>query len=155
VSDFGPAPVEPTTDGSSASPATTTEHKVAPSPKGPTTKKARAPKHAVTAAAVGRRALGLVNYRWRRLGYRLVFAPGRVGIRAKTDIARRTITIYVRTTDTPQRIAHDIAHELGHALRRALPAGSQPARVPVLRNRPRAAPGGPQQPGPTGASGAG
>jgi hypothetical protein len=86
----------------------------------------------------GRRALGLVNYPWRRLGYRLVFAPGRVGVRAKTDIARRTITIYVRKTDKPERIAHDIAHELGHAYdARYLKPRDRHAYV-VLRHRPHA-----------------
>jgi virginiamycin B lyase len=90
-------------------------------------------------AKLGQRALALVRYPWRRLGYRIVFARARPGLRAQTNTARRTIVIYVRTTDMPERIAHDIAHELGHAYdARFLRPRNRHAYL-VLRGRPRAA----------------
>jgi hypothetical protein len=67
------------------------------------------------AQAAGRRALRLVSYPWRTLGYRIVFAPARPGLRGETIRATHTIAIFVRPSDVPHRIAHDIAHELGHA----------------------------------------
>ena len=140
VADFGPAPVEsvPETPAASTPATSPTERPLTPSPKGRTTRRARPAQQAANAAVLGRRALGLVKYPWRRLGYRLVFAPGRVGIRARTDIARRTITIYVRKTDKPERIAHDIAHELGHAYdARYLQPRDRHLYV-VLRHRPHA-----------------
>jgi hypothetical protein len=87
---------------------------------------------------LGQRALRLVSYPWRNLGYRLVFLAGRPGVRAETNSVRHTITVYVRTTDTPQRVAHDIAHELGHAYdARFLHDRDRRAYV-TLRGRPRA-----------------
>jgi virginiamycin B lyase len=130
VAGFGPAPV-------AAAPAKAAAPPTAPA--APVTKKLPAAHPAVTVAALGRRALALVSYPWRTLGYRLVFLPGRAGIRAKTDTAHRTITVYVRTTDAPQRIAHDIAHELGHAYdARFLRFRDRRAYV-ALRGRPHAA----------------
>ena len=61
-----------------------------------------------------RRALDLVSYRG-RLGYRIVLAPPRRGVRAATNTGTRTITIFLDPPDAPHRVAHDIAHELGHA----------------------------------------
>ena len=61
-----------------------------------------------------RRALALVSYRG-RLGYRIVLAPPRLGVRAETNAGTRTITIFLDPPDAPHRVAHDIAHELGHA----------------------------------------
>ena len=61
-----------------------------------------------------RRALTLVSYRG-RLGYRIVLAPPRRGVRAETNAGTRTITIFLDPPDAPHRVAHDIAHELGHA----------------------------------------
>jgi virginiamycin B lyase len=60
-------------------------------------------------------AVALVSFPWQTLGYRIVFAPPRDGVRAETDTATRTITVFARPGDPPQLVAHDIAHELGHA----------------------------------------
>lgn len=65
--------------------------------------------------AGGRRALTLVSYRWERLGYRLVFAPPRPGVRAQADLGKRVVTVFMAADDVPHRVAHDIAHEFGHA----------------------------------------
>jgi hypothetical protein len=99
---------------------------------------------AIPATAGGREALSLVTFRAAPLGYRVRFAPGRAGVRAVTDRARRTITVFVRPGDLPSLVAHDIAHEMGHAFDdRRLTAA---ARRAYLRARgvPRAAwwPGG-------------
>lgn len=64
---------------------------------------------------VGAAALALVGYQPAALGYDIRFAPGRAGVRAQTDRASRTISVFVRRDDLPHVVAHDIAHELGHA----------------------------------------
>jgi hypothetical protein len=61
-----------------------------------------------------RRALALVS-RPDRMGYRIVTAPPRPGVRAETNTGTRTITVYLDPPDASHRVAHDIAHELGHA----------------------------------------
>ncbi|NUR78477.1 MAG: hypothetical protein HOQ28_19600 [Thermoleophilia bacterium] len=90
-------------------------------------------------AALGERALALVRYPWRRLGFRIVFAPGRPGLRARTNTARRVITVYLRSTDTPERVAHDIAHELGHAYDARFLRGRDRRAYLARRGRPHAA----------------
>jgi hypothetical protein len=74
--------------------------------------------------ALLRDALELVSLPHGKLGYRLVAAPPRAGVRAQIDRATRTITVFVSPSDALHRIAHDIAHELGHAYddRRMTPA---------------------------------
>jgi len=67
------------------------------------------------AQAAGERALALVRFDWQQLGYRIRFAERRQDVRAQTDPAHRTITVFVTPSDVPHRLAHDIAHELGHA----------------------------------------
>jgi hypothetical protein len=62
-----------------------------------------------------RRALALVSFPWQTLGYRLGFAAPVKGVRAVTNTAAHTITVFLRPDDPAQRVAHDIAHELGHA----------------------------------------
>ena len=125
---FGPAPA-------GTAPATPAP----PAPAAPPAKQQPAARPTITVAALGQRALALVRYPWRTLGYRIVFTAGRPGLRATTDTARRTIIVYVRTTDSPQRIAHDIAHELGHAYdARFLHPRDRRAYV-ALRGRPHAA----------------
>jgi hypothetical protein len=145
VAGIGPAPETATSGpaaepspGATGAPTTTAEEPTTAAKPNTAAKPKTAPRAALTYTALGRRALALVTYR-NRLGYRILFAPGRPGIRAKTDKAHRTITIYVRLTDTPQRIAHDIAHELGHAFdARYLGPRARHAYV-VLRGRPYAA----------------
>ena len=51
-----------------------------------------------------------------RLGYRMVFKPGAKGLLGLTDSGARTITIYVRSTESDLVLAHTIAHEMGHAV---------------------------------------
>jgi hypothetical protein len=74
--------------------------------------------------ALLRRALSLVSLPHGKLGYRLVAAPPRAGVRAQIDRSSRTITVFVSPADALHRIAHDVAHELGHAYddRRMTPA---------------------------------
>jgi hypothetical protein len=93
--------------------------------------------------ALLRRALSLVSLPHGQLGYRLVAAPPRAGVRAQIDRASRTITVFVSTSDALHRIAHDVAHELGHAYddRRMTPA----LRREYLRRR--GAPGAAWWPG--------
>jgi hypothetical protein len=64
------------------------------------------------------------------------------------------ITVYVRTTDAPERVAHDIAHELGHAYDARFLHPRDHRAYLVLRRRPRAA-WWPTAGGPDYASGAG
>jgi hypothetical protein len=66
-------------------------------------------------AALVRRAQALVSVTPAQLGYRLVVAGARPGVRAQTDRATRTITLYVAPHAVAHRLAHDLAHELGHA----------------------------------------
>src|SRR5205823_7600836 len=85
-----PVPIPPSADGPPAPapgatpspPAPSAGVPPAPAPAAPApvrTQPQPAAQRAVTVtvAALGRRALALVHYPWRRLGYRLVFAPGR------------------------------------------------------------------------------
>jgi hypothetical protein len=80
----------------------------------------------VGAHALVRRAGALVDVVPARLGYRLVVAGPRAGVRAQTDRVTRTITItlFVGPGEVVHRVAHDLAHELGHAYddRRMTPA---------------------------------
>jgi hypothetical protein len=77
-----------------------------------------------------------------------------VGVRATTDTLHHKITVYVRTSDTPRRIAHDIAHELGHAYDARLLRPRDHRAYLTLRRRPRAT-WWPSAPGSDYASGAG
>ena len=153
---FGPAPAasepEPPAAPAPADPAPAPAASAAPRQHG--APHVGSSRRAVSVAARGRRALALVSYRWRRLGYRIVFAPAKVGVRATTDTRRHTITVYVRTTDTPQRIAHDIAHELGHAYDARFLRPRDHRAYLGLRRRPRAT-WWPTAPGSDYASGAG
>lgn len=62
-----------------------------------------------------RRSQALVSVSPAALGYRLVLAPPRPGVRADTDRRLRTIRLYVGADEPAHRVAHDLAHELGHA----------------------------------------
>jgi streptogramin lyase len=113
---FGPHAAAPPPAPATPAPPAPAPVTAQPQPAQPAPASQPAAKHpATTVTELGRRALALVSYRWQRLGYRIVFAPARLGVRAETDTARRKITVYVRLTDSPVRIAHDIAHEVGHA----------------------------------------
>ncbi len=59
--------------------------------------------------------LSLIRYRWKDLGYEIVFLGPRSGYRAMTLSDRRRIEIYARPGDSPMALAYDVAHELGHA----------------------------------------
>ncbi|HZQ27571.1 MAG TPA: hypothetical protein VFA94_07725 [Acidimicrobiales bacterium] len=64
---------------------------------------------------VAKRALSMVDITNVKVGYRLVFAPPQPGVRAQTDRATKTITVFAAPFDDPASLAHDVAHELGHA----------------------------------------
>lgn len=65
--------------------------------------------------ALARAAQRLVGVRPSDLGYRLVLRGPRAGVRAATDPAARTITLYLGPGQVAHRVAHDLAHEIGHA----------------------------------------
>ena len=95
-----------------------------------------------------RRALPLVGgVSARALGYRIELAPRRdPGLRALTDTAAHTITLYLARDDAPHRTAHDLAHELGHAGdARHMTDASRRAYL-AARGRPKA-PWWPNKPG--------
>lgn len=50
------------------------------------------------------------------LGYRMVFKPSVHGLLGLTDGNARTVTVYVRSSESDLVLAHSIAHEMGHAL---------------------------------------
>jgi hypothetical protein len=65
-------------------------------------------------ADIERGAKALVAVSPEDLGYRVVTAPARPVVRAQTDHARRTVTLFLRRDDAINRVAHDLAHEVGH-----------------------------------------
>lgn len=67
------------------------------------------------------------------LGFRVVVSGPRAGVRAQTDRDARTITLFVRSGETPHRVAHDLAHELGHAVDHRLLTDAD--RAAYLRRR--------------------
>jgi hypothetical protein len=88
--------------------------------------------------AAGGSALALVSYRVGPLGYSIRFAPGRIGVRADTDVAARRITIFLRRGDVPSLVSHDIAHEMGHAFDAARMSAGDFAEVFALCHAPSA-----------------
>ena len=88
---------------------------------------------AAAARSVVARARALVAVTPAQLGYRLRVAGPVAGLRGRTDMAARTITLYVAPGDAPGAVAHDLGHELGHAFdaRRLTAAG----RAAYLRAR--------------------
>jgi len=66
--------------------------------------------------ARGQRIYASLHYDVRALGYRMVIKPGARGLLGLTDAGTRTITVYVRTTESDLVVAHSIAHEIGHAV---------------------------------------
>jgi len=81
----------------------------------------------------GAAALQLISYPWQDLDYDLVFLPAADGLRGLTFPYERRIEIYVRSSDTPQSLAHVVAHEIGHAVDVSLNSG--PGRVQWLQAR--------------------
>lgn len=68
-------------------------------------------------ASVGAAAWTLVDFPADTIlsDWSVVFAGPRDGYRGNTNTVTRTITVYVRATDTPADVASVLAHELGHA----------------------------------------
>jgi len=64
----------------------------------------------------GQRVLASLHYDWQRLGYTIVFLPERKGYLGYTDGATKTVTIWIRSSESDLVLAHTIAHELGHVL---------------------------------------
>jgi hypothetical protein len=64
----------------------------------------------------GERALALVDYPWRELGWSVRFTEGREGMKAATYVEQRAIEVYVRPNRRLIDVAHDLVHELGHAV---------------------------------------
>ena len=70
-------------------------------------------------AAVAHAAEAAVHIDWRRLGYDVTFVAqptGRGQVRAYTDLASRSITVYVRPGQPAALTAKIFAYELGHAV---------------------------------------
>ncbi|HVM10261.1 MAG TPA: hypothetical protein VM345_17485 [Acidimicrobiales bacterium] len=64
----------------------------------------------------GREAMAFISYPVDRVGYRISFVGPRNGYLGLTSTTAKTITIYVRPTQTTLEIAKIVAHELGHAV---------------------------------------
>ena len=69
-----------------------------------------------TAAQRGADALASLDFPYRALGYRIVFAAGRSGELGVTNSRLRRITIFVREGQSDLSLRATVAHELGHAL---------------------------------------
>jgi hypothetical protein len=102
------------------------------------------PAEVAAARALVRRAERLVTVGPRALGYRVRIAGPRPDVRAQTDTAARTITLFVSPADAPHRVAHDLGHELGHAFDAVRLSTAQRAAYLRARGAPGAAwwPGG-------------
>ena len=98
---------------------------------------------AAAARALVARAQALVSITPAQLGYTLRVAGPLAGVRGRTDIAAKTITLFVSPHDAPHRVAHDLGHELGHAFDAQRLTGAQ--RTAYLRGR--GVPGAPWFPG--------
>jgi hypothetical protein len=66
--------------------------------------------------ARGTRIYNSFHYDVTKLGYRMVFKPSVHGLLGLTDGGARTVTVYIRSTESDVVLAHSIAHEIGHAL---------------------------------------
>ena len=124
------APVAETAPSTTVAPTTTVAPPAAvvttvpPAAAAPPTTAPPAP--AVTAAPVvtaaptieqrGAAALALVPFPVERTGYRMVFEGHRDGYLGLTSTVQKTITIYIRSSQSTRDIAKVIAHEVGHAV---------------------------------------
>lgn len=66
--------------------------------------------------ARGTRIYNSFHYDVTKLGYRMVFKPSVHGLLGLTDGGARTVTVYIRSSESDLVLAHSIAHEIGHAL---------------------------------------
>jgi hypothetical protein len=82
----------------------------------------------------GQRVLASLHYNWQRMGYRIVFLPERQGYLGFTDGGTKTVTIWVRRSETDLVLAHSIAHELGHVLDFTQGSAAKHAAYLTLRN---------------------
>ncbi|MCU1623126.1 MAG: hypothetical protein JWL79_1971 [Frankiales bacterium] len=82
----------------------------------------------------GQRVLASLHYNWQRMGYRIVFLPERQGYLGFTDGGTKTVTIWVRRSETDLVLAHSIAHELGHVLDFTQGSAAKHAAYLALRN---------------------
>jgi hypothetical protein len=64
----------------------------------------------------GAAALALVPFPVEQTGYELIFEGHRDGYLGLTSTVNKTITIYIRPSQTTREIAKVIAHEVGHAV---------------------------------------
>ena len=90
-----------------------------PSPAAP--RPAPAPSSAARAtggsvADKGAAALAMVRYPIDQTGFRVVFEGERSGVLGLTSAGRRTITVYVRSSQSVGAVARVLAHEVGHAV---------------------------------------
>jgi hypothetical protein len=110
-----PAPAQPDAPAAAAPAAAP-----AVGPVGPGVRRASRDTERVPAAsgpaARGRAALAALDYDWRALGYRVVFAGYTGGELGSANRRTRTITIRVRPSQSELSLRTTIAHELGHAL---------------------------------------
>jgi hypothetical protein len=83
--------------------------------------------------ARGLAVLNGLSYPWPRLGFPILFLPGRRGMLGTTFVEERRIEIYVRPEEGPAELAHVIAHEIGHAV--DLTYGTQARRDEWMRLR--------------------
>ena len=69
-------------------------------------------------AAMGVQAEALLPFDWEEIlpGWQVNYRGPNAGFRGLTYPYDQTIEIFVRETDTPQRVASILAHELGHAV---------------------------------------
>lgn len=82
-------------------------------------------------------ALSALDYPWRELGYDLRFQLHRGGrLLGLTDPRTRTITVFVRPTQSEQSLRVTLAHEIGHALDLETGGSEQRARYLELRGLP-------------------
>jgi hypothetical protein len=64
----------------------------------------------------GQEAVTLVTYPWEQLDYRVEFLGPRSGYLAITNTGTKTISLYVRSCQSVNELAHTMAHEFGHAI---------------------------------------
>ncbi|HET7489319.1 MAG TPA: hypothetical protein VFJ85_15415 [Acidimicrobiales bacterium] len=67
-------------------------------------------------AEKGAAALALVHYPIDQTGFRVTFEGERQGILGMTFLGSRTITVYVRSSQSVGAVARVLAHEVGHAV---------------------------------------
>jgi hypothetical protein len=123
-----PVPVEPTAEPVVPEPVASSPAPVPAAPLRP------GPPPAPDSEARARAALDALDYPWQELGYRIRFEAHPGGSTAGlTDPATRTITVYVRPTQSDLSLRATIAHEIGHAV--DIVTGSDAQRAAYLERR--------------------